>query len=239
MPSTVNLQATMNWCGAFINYQPLLIGGQEPALTNGNTILGTMLGPPFCWRFNRSTISFNASQTGGVWNQDYQLNIPDFGFVEKSWVKHPTQNDIKEIPNKVSLSRSAEPGRPAHISAQYDDGSGNITFRTLPVPNVAYVISLDYQKKAPLLSSVSQTWAPVPDEFAYIFNWGFLGLASIMLGDGRFPIFMQKFTAHLLGAQDGLDEMQKNLFLSNWLDLQKAAERAQLKTNQGIAARQQ
>jgi hypothetical protein len=235
----MNLQSTLGWCGPFINYQPLTIGGNEPALSIANIILQTILGPPFCWRFNRSTVSFTASQFMTQWLQDYEVAAPDFGFIEKAWIQDPSSLDIKELSVKTSLSASTEKGRPTFICTQGDDGAGNILFRLMNVPNKAFVIFVQYQKRAALMQSLAAPWAPIPDEFSYIFNWGFLALASLIVNDARHPIFNQKFTAHLLGAQDGLDDMQRNIFLGNWLEITKQAQRATQGAQQGTAARQQ
>jgi hypothetical protein len=127
------LQQTLLWAGAFINYQPLLIGGQEPALTCGNLILQTILGPPFCWRFNRATIGFNCVVAAPP-TQDYSVFVPDFGFIEKAWVKEVDNSDLKELEIRTSLAASVEKARPQFISAQSDDNAGNISFRLMSPP---------------------------------------------------------------------------------------------------------
>lgn len=238
MPATQNIQATINWANPFINYQPLTIGGIEPALSIANIVLQTILGPPFTWRWNRASTSFVATQTGPTWNQDYVKALADFGFIEKAWAVTADGKTLVEFTVKSPLSASLEGGRPQYISAQTDDNAGNITFRLMPVPNAAYTINVLYQKKARLLQGLSQSWSPIPDEYGYIYNWGYLALASVLAGDPRFPIFNDKFIAHLLGAQDGLDATQRNIFLGNWLEITKAAQRATLETQQGTAARQ-
>lgn len=239
MPATQNIQATINWANPFINYLPLTIGGIEPALSIANILLQTILGPPFVWRWNRASASFVATQTAQVWNQDYVKALPDFGFIEKAWVVSADGKQLFETTKKSPLSASLELGRPQFISEQGDDDAGNITFRLQPVPNAAFVMNVLYQKKARMLQGLSQTWTPIPDECGYIYNWGYLALASMLAGDPRFPIFNQKFIGHLLGAQDGLDATQRALFLGNWLDITKAVQRATLETQQGTAARQQ
>lgn len=239
MPSTKNLQDTITWCGAYINFQPLTIGGVDPAVSIANMILQTLLGPPFCWRWNRATATFTAAQISTVWQQDYAVSISDLGFIEKAWLTSADGKVIKELEVKNALSATSEAGRPMRIAAQGDDNAGNITFRLMPVPDQAYVVKILYQKKPPLMNCLASKWSPVPDELAYIYNWGFLALASMMSEDPRFNIFMQKFNAHLLGAQEGIDDLQRNIYLGSWLEITKQAERANAKTSQGIAARQQ
>jgi hypothetical protein len=232
-----NLQQTLNWTGPFINFQPLTIGGSEPALSNANLILQTILGPPFAWRWNRAEVSFNITQPNvdnGL--QDYIVAAPRFGFIEKAWIVQGAE--LKEIKVQNVLAPTKEKARPHTISVQGDDNAGNITFRVTPAPNVLGVVTVVYQLRAPLMSSVASTWSPIPDDYSYIYQWGFLALAAMMIGDSRFPIYNQKFMAHLLGAQDGLDETARNIFLGNWLEITKEAQRATGKANQGVGSRQ-
>jgi hypothetical protein len=63
-------------------------------------------------------------------------------------------------------------------------------------------------------------------------------MLSLITKDVRMPIFMQKFAAHQLGAQDGLTALQRNIFLGNWLDVMTAQEREQMVTQQGVQSRQ-
>jgi hypothetical protein len=235
MPATQNLQATLNWCLPHLGYMPLTVGGMEPALSNANMVKQTILGPPFCWRWNRGTTTLNVSNAA----QDYIAALADFGFLEKVWIDTDGQTDIKEFENVNVLSATREKSRPKQIAAQEDDGAGSITFRLMPIPSVDGVVTVLYQKKAILMTSLASFWDPIPDELSYIYNWGFLALSSILSNDPRFPIFNQKFLSHLLGNQQGLSEMQRNIFLGNWLEITKAAMVAQLKTQQGVAAQQQ
>jgi hypothetical protein len=81
-------------------------------------------------------------------------------------------------------------------------------------------------------------WYPIPDELGYVFNHGFLSLALLINGDSRFQVFNQRFMAHLLGRQGGLDATERNIFLNNWLGVTSQLQTSQLNTQQRIAARQ-
>jgi hypothetical protein len=233
-----NLQQSLLWAMSYIRYRPLTIGGQEPALSCANLILQTILGPPFRWRWNRGTFTFTCVVTTPP-TQDYPVVVSDFGFLEKAWVKLNDNSDLKELEVSSELSASVEKGRPKDIAAQSDDSAGTITFRLIVPPDVAYIAGGFYQKKAPVMSSVCSPWAPLPDECQYIYDWGLLALLAFYANDARAPMFNQKFMAHLLGAQEGLDELQRNIFLGNWLEITKQTERANMKTQQGIGARAQ
>jgi hypothetical protein len=229
-----NLQKTITWCLPFLKFQPLTIGSNEPALTIANMVLQQIFGPPFCWRFNRAETTFNC--IAAPVTQDYAVALPDFAFIEKAWLVDGV-TEAKEITVKAPLAKTLDTGRPAFVGAQFEDTIGNITFRLLNAPDKAYVCNVQYQKKAALLTSLASLW-PMPAEMSYIYNQGFLALASIMCDDHRASYFVQRFTAALLGAQDGLDELQKMLWLGNWLEVTKAVERAQMKTQQAVGGRQ-
>jgi hypothetical protein len=233
MPSTLNLQATLNWCAPILGFIPLTCGGLEPALSNANMIKQTILGPPFSWRFNRASAAVVCTAN----LQDKAAAISDFGFIEKAWLDTAVAGDIKELEVKNGLGATTESSRPRFISAQLDDNAGNITFRWMPRPEQAYSNGILYQKRPTLMTSLASTWTPIPDEYSYIFNFGFLALSALTAQDERFPIYNTKFLAHLLAAQDGIDETQRNLFLGNWLEITKQAARSTIAAQMGTNAR--
>lgn len=168
----------------------------------------------------------------------YLQVVPNFG-----WIEHASVQDISdtftphkwyEMEPKLSLAHVSEQGRPRHISAHSDDNAGNIGFVLMPLPNQAYPISMHIQKKASLITSTASTWGPIPDEFGYIYSWGFLAMMWMFADDPRFQMANQKFVAHLLGASEGLTETQKNIFLNKWSALTGADT---VKEQQGIQAR--
>ncbi|HVO91793.1 MAG TPA: hypothetical protein VMT22_03080 [Terriglobales bacterium] len=245
MATTNNLQSTITWCQPFLKNQPLSISQGEPAITIANIILQTILGPPLVWRWNRGSATFTCATVATpppAPTVDYSVSVNDFGFIENAWLQDATGASLSqsyELEVKKSLALDTTKARPKYVCDFGDDNAGNITFRVAPAPDANYPAFVTYQKKPVLMTSLASLWAPIPDEYAYLYNWGFLALACMVISDPRFPIFNQKFMSHLLGAQEGLDEMQKNIFLGNWLDVVKALERAQQKTQQGIGARGQ
>jgi hypothetical protein len=100
---------------------------------------------------------------------------------------------------------------------------------------MAYPVAVHVQLAAPLITSVNQTWSPMPDFMRYIYSWGFLALIWAFADDARFQIANTKFTAGVLARAEGLSEEERNIFLNNWnsqtgMGPQKAA--------QGMQARQ-
>lgn len=232
MAATLNLQQTILWTGPYIRYQSLTIGGLEPAVSNANLVKSTILGAPFAWPWNRSQSAPISCAAG---QQDYTVPLTDFGFIEKAWITLAGVTTEIEVVSPLAVDSTQ--ARPAHIAVQQDDGEGSITFRLMPAPDAAYVLTVLYQKKCLAMSSLASRWAPIPDELGYIYQYGFLALSLMVTQDARFPIFNDRFVAHLLGAQDGLTSLQRSIFLAGWLDVMAMGQRAQAGTQQGMAGR--
>lgn len=236
MASTYTLQETINFASGFLKLRPMAgIGGtaNEPSLTISNMVMQTMLGAPFVWRWNRQTFTLPALTSG---TQDYKTALANFGYLEKTFLSSASGNSI-DLETKLVLSSDSTPNRPNYIAPQIDDGAGNITFRFMPVPDAAYVPTVVYQAKAPLLTALTQTWNPIPDELGYIYNMGYLAFAYMYASDARFPFAMQRFLGSLVGVSEGLTEQQKDLFLGNWIPAMQQMGRANMLTQMGMQAR--
>lgn len=234
MASTITLTGSINWSKPFLRFLPLNIGaGNEPAISIANLVKQTILGPPFCWRWNRGTHGpFNTI----VGIQDYARTISDFGFLEKASVTN--SGTTYEIPNIRSvLGAAATQSRPDYIAAMLDDNAGVITFRFMNVPDKIYAVNLLYQKKSALLSAVGDTWSPIPDELSFVYNQGFLAFSALYADDPRGGIELQRFLASLIGVSEGLDETQKNFFIESWILSTGQAQAYQQKTQLGLLSR--
>jgi hypothetical protein len=117
------------------------------------------------------------------------------------------------------------------------DTLGNVTLRLNTLPDKAYQIDGYYQRAPVWMTSMASLWAPIPDHLAFIYDWGFMGIISLLTKDARAPIFLGKFASHLLGSQDGLTAQQRNIFIGNFLDLMNQQGREQLATQQGAQGR--
>ena len=162
-----------------------------------------------------------------------------FNFIETASVQDTTLSPAKwfEINTNLCLGLDSSQARPREIAAQKDDNAGNITFRLMPVPDKTYPISLTLQQKSTLFQSVSDKWAPIPDEYSYIFNWGFLALMFMYNDDPRWAVANQKFVGALLGAQQGLTETERNIFLNNWEAVTGQQAQNAIRMQQGNQAR--
>lgn len=220
-----------------------LVGlGQLLVDSNGNSQVVSVAGT------TGSTIpSFNNSPAGttvdgtATWENlgpIGQLTSPSYSF---AWFETVSVQDASkgwlEIESKLSLGKGSEPGRPRFISAQSDDGQGNITFRLLPVPLVAQPLAITLQQKPTLFTEISQTWSPIPNEYSHIYNWGFLALMELFADDPRWQLANQKFVTQLLSSSEGLTETEKNIFLGNWSYVTGEPVSNQSRMNQGDQAR--
>lgn len=84
MAASITVQNTIDYIRAFLNWANLTIGNNnEPAMSAANLTLQTITGPPFRWIWNRTTVSFLATQ--GI--QDYNVFLPSFGYLETASVQ--------------------------------------------------------------------------------------------------------------------------------------------------------
>jgi hypothetical protein len=234
MASTLTIQDSINFATPILKNQPLTVTNQQPALMIGNIVLQRMLGPPCRWRFNRNIFTFPTVQ-GTI---DYTVTVNDLGFIEDAWIIDGS-GSIYPLNGALTLVPDQTQTRPTQIAPQSDNNAGGILFRISQAPDAVYTVNGVYQKKAPLLTSVASPWAPVPDEFMYVYNQLFLCFNSLLVNDSRFPIFEKWGIAALLGAQDGLSEQEKNILFGQWMADISTVTRAQGKVNAGVAGRGQ
>ena len=171
--------------------------------------------------------------------QDYTV-ATDFGWIETSSIQD-TINSVSKwfvLTAKICLGLDSPQARPTFLSAQADDGAGNITFRLMPNPSAKqYNVNITVQEKAALITSLNQTWDPIPDEYSYIYQWGFLALMFLYADDPRWQTASAKFASHLIGANQGLTQTQINVFLANWQQITGAPVVEGETLNQGVQAR--
>lgn len=162
-----------------------------------------------------------------------------FGWIETSSVFDVSAATPKwfELTSKICLGLDSSQSLPRFLSAQADDGQGNITFRLMSVPDAAYPIAITVQESPLLFTSTQQTWSPVPDRYSRIYNWGFLFFMWLFADDPRAGLANGKFVSQLLGSNQGLTQTEINIFLHNWQELtgQPIVNADQLQ--QGVQAR--
>lgn len=233
MPATRNIMSSALFSLPFLGYQPVNVSNGEPALTAANLTKQTILGPPFTWPWNRAMFQIDVTPD----SQDYNLALPSYNFLEKAWLLDMLGNVI-EIKIRLSLAAESHIQRPQSVAVQVQEDDGTVQFRLNAMPDQPYTMEGFYQQAPVLMSSLAASWSPIPDYLSYIYDWGFLSTVAMLTKDARFPIYAQRFMAHILGAQGGLTALQRNIFLGNWLEVMAAAQETQLTTQQGVSARQ-
>lgn len=221
MASTITLQRSVTLSSAFIRYAPLTMSLDDPALSNADWVRQFILSAPFAWRWNRTVINFQTV----VGQSDYVVSTNNFGWLEKAVIYNPDDGNLtNELEIENNLAVETKPNLPVRISAQSDNDAGQITFRIVPAPDAVYNVELTAQKAAPTFTSLSDTWAPIPDYFSYIINTGFLAKNYEYMNDPRYLTTMQLFLQQVVAANEGLSDVQKNIFLSDRLDTQRQTQ---------------
>lgn len=215
-------------------------GNSQKVSTPG--ILGTVAPS---WNHTKGGTTPESTHSGtAVWTNLGSIGQPvsqtyTFGWLETVSVQDTINTMPKwfEITNELCLASDSAQSRPRFISAQGDDGAGAITFRLMPVPDTSYPIAMTLQQKPSVFTSVHQSWAPIPDEYARIYNWGYLSLMWLFADDPRFGAANSKFVSQLISTSEGLDETQKNIFLQGWQQNTGQPEVNQNKLSQGTQAK--
>ncbi len=217
MATTNKIQDTLNWCAAYTLNRPSSgVAGvaSEPGLTNANLIMSTILAPPFAWQWNRSELTFNTV----VGQADYFISVPQFGWLEKATrtlsTAHPP---VVELQIAGCLSAAGKQGVPFQINPFKDDNAGNLTFRLMSIPDDVYTMTLTYQRIAPLLTALTQTWAPIPDKYNFLYERGMLAHLHAMYDAATYGMELQLFFRQLVGCSEGLSDTAKAIFLEDRL----------------------
>lgn len=228
--STNTLQRTINVTQNFVRNAPLTFSGSnDPALTMADWVRQFIMAPPFAWRWNRLGTTFNTV----AGQQDYQVTIPNFGWLEKASVTDNTVSPsvVHALEVNLNLGEETVQNLPTRIAARLDDGNGNISFRLIPAPDRVYTTNITYQQCADLFVTLGDTWAPIPDYFSYLYNAGFMAKAYEYLSDARFGPLLTTFVRQVIAANSGLSDSQVNIFLADQVN-SMAGQQAVLQSSQ-------
>lgn len=234
--ATNTLQRTVTVAQNFVRNAPLTFSGTgDPAFILGDWVRQFILGPPFAWRWNRTS----NTQVLTANTQDYPINLPTFGWLEKATVTDTTvtPNNTWELEVNLALGPETVANLPTKIAPLLDDGNGNITFRLFPVPDKAYTLTLISQNSPPVFRNLSDTWAPIPDYLSFLYLQGLLAKTYEYLLDPRFAVGMQLFLRQVISANAGLDETQVNIFLAERMNTARENQGVATKLQQGHAGR--
>jgi hypothetical protein len=143
------------------------------------------------------------------------LNINSPGFTG--------QPVVLPTPNPYGISGSTQPLLTANSPAGTTVTDGTVTWtvanpngyaiRIAPLPalsSLAWLMEPIYQKKPPTITSLQQTLAPIPDEFAYLFRQGFKAMCYEHAGSKLFAESFQKWEEDLMVAVRSADRERED-----------------------------
>ena len=243
--STVTISDTIEFCKRLsFNRNPVIGNSLQPALGAANMVKQIILGPPFSWWWNNEEVTFTCNPSAptvvgtltATTTQDYTTVTSEFSHIEHASIFDINQTPAKwiELEVKNNLALDSNPDRPRFINPHVEDAAGNMTWRVMPAPDKNYPIAIHIQKAASLVTSINQTWAPIPAFMHYVYNWRFMALIWAFSDDPRFAIANQKFVAGLLARAEGISEEERNAFLNAWYNL---TGQDQAKSQQGTQLR--
>lgn len=155
---------------------------QTPALSSwsgGWVILSTPTAKSFT--FTHATSGLGTSGAPG---------ITDFGWLQYATMVDQNETTSPQNVRELSAYRTLQPygriGVQEKLSAGESGTAGVILVRFSYVPGAAaWGVTPIYQMKAPTYTLLSATWAPVPDEYAFMVNQVFLGKAFRHYGSAK------------------------------------------------------
>lgn len=99
---------------------------------------------------------------------------------------------------------------PDRVALVQDLGTGIIQIRFSSVPgNMPFGVTLIYQKKAPVLTALTATWAPFPDEFSFAYRQAFLARCYRFVESRRADLEEQKALQMIAKAQ-AMDDTEES-----------------------------
>lgn len=202
------------------------------------------------FQINQNVVVTGTTNGGGIFNvvnqpivaangTSFQVQINNANIASAVESGAALAGGTKEIPNITNiLGVGAERGEPNFFAPQQDNNAGTIVFRILPVPDQSYIVTETHQNRiTTLITATGNTWSPIPDHYAYIYQWGFGALMLAYQDDPKWTSFSQKFVASLLGVAEGISEEAKNVFQAAWLSSITEMQVTGQKAQQGVSAR--
>ena len=240
MSVNITLMNVLVYVSTILKNQRLLINNMEPGLRMGNNVLGSILCPPFTFRWNRHTLTQDINNADGT---DYEVSWPSLGWIETQWLEHGEPGDsdysIVQINGAQSIAKTTMSKPPSMVAPVYDDNEGNVTIRFDAVPDQDYTAYFDYQASATLLTSPASTFGPIPDQFSFLYTKWMLAEGALLVGDSRRETFLRDAVYSLLAMQDGMTEQQKAIMAQQLLNNQRTDARSVGMTQLGLTARNQ
>ena len=113
---------------------------------------------------------------------------------------------IRHLDAVRDVAPTSQSGVPSKIAVIQDLGTGVLRIRFTLVPGSRpWLVQPIYQKRAPLKTALTDTWAPFPDELSYVYRQGFLSRGYRYIESKRSEVEEQKFELAIRKALGGDD----------------------------------
>jgi hypothetical protein len=153
-----------------------------------------------------NSISF-ASTTGQIdGDAGGAPGINDFGYGTSASMQEV--NNTSSPPNQMPLTYRRElpiisrVAMPEKVSVLADNGDGSVKIRMHMVPGATtYAVNIVYQAKAPLKTSLTQTFSPFPDNYAAVIRQSLLHRMYRYLNDPKTDSEYKKLQAEIAKIQ--------------------------------------
>lgn len=226
MAFTLTPQKLVDYARIHNKLVPLVgVGGftNEPALTITYDCLMALVERPYNWKWNRGSFSFDTvenTQEVALKTSSYGTDVTGIGWLERAYLEYkadtntPKQkfqldcvqnnqiSDYKCRPQKISFETEY-----LRTGTTYDS---KLRFDTVP-DSVIYTCYVDYQKAAPVVSSLSQTLAPIPDDMGDILRQAFIAHAYRFVDDKRAYFEFQRLEQMIQDKLGYLDAEQEGI----------------------------
>lgn len=156
--STISVLDTLLWAKRFIFLRPMAQGNSnEPAITSANTILQTIIGAPFAWRWNRAVIGFIAN----IGQQDYTIfNWQASTPVTIGYVLIDSKGFSQQVTTAGTTGSGSEPTFNSTVGQTTTDGSVTWTnFGFIGVSNTSTEYNFDWIETASVQATNPNTGA--------------------------------------------------------------------------------
>ncbi len=158
-----------------------------------------------------TTKSFQFTHTSSGLGTSGAPGITNYGWLESgSLLDVQNTSTPQSIDDDVMTVRTLEPesriGTPNRFAVIQDLGTGVLKIRCSPCPGTYEVgINLVYQAKAPKLTALTNTWAPIPDDMSSVYFQGFLADAYRFVDKATYLQEFQRFEQDIVRALGNKD----------------------------------
>lgn len=168
-----------------------------------------------------TTKSYTFAAVSGQANSDVggAPGITNFGWLASGTIRElnntGSPGNIKPLEAVRQLPPSGKIAQPTRVCVISDFGTGVIKIRLEnPADANTWILNLVYQAKAPTLTALSQTWAPFPDEYSYVYRQGLLYRMYRFLNSPLQTAEFQKLQEAIMKANGADDRETSNIYVT-------------------------